>query len=218
MTRTILVALAAAVSVTVIAGTGCNATGVGDPCTPEAEYSQSFLGFDRQEVNVESKSFQCQTRLCLANHFQGRATCPYGQDLNGNGPDGTSKTGCVTPNGDAVNGNDPTTGQPIDPKLKATVKPQCAERTTAKAVYCSCRCADVDGNTPTDQVFCQCPTGFKCTQLVTSIGASDSGLTGAYCVRDATGSVFDPSQACTPCDPTTPKGNPNYCGPGQGVN
>ena len=80
MTRSILAALAAAVAVTIVTGTGCNSTGVGDPCTPEAEYSQAFLGFSFQEVNIESKSFQCQTRLCLANHFQGRVTCPYGQN------------------------------------------------------------------------------------------------------------------------------------------
>ena len=79
MTRSILAALAAT-AVTILSGTGgCNSTGVGDPCTPEAEYSQAFLGFDKAEVNIEAKSFQCQTRLCLANHFQGRVTCPYGQ-------------------------------------------------------------------------------------------------------------------------------------------
>src|SRR5580698_9169366 len=84
MTRSILAAIAASAAVALLVGTGgCNSTGVGDPCTPEAEYSQSFLGFDKAEVNIESKSFQCQTRLCLANHFQGRVTCPYGQTTTG---------------------------------------------------------------------------------------------------------------------------------------
>ncbi len=69
MTRSILAAVAAAVAVAVLSGTGCTSTGVGDPCTPEQEYDKSFTGFDFHEVNVESKSFQCQTRLCLVNHF-----------------------------------------------------------------------------------------------------------------------------------------------------
>ncbi len=62
---------------------GCGQTGVGDPCIPEQEYDQQFNGFAPGEVNVESKSFDCQTRLCLANHFQGRVTCPYGQTKTG---------------------------------------------------------------------------------------------------------------------------------------
>jgi hypothetical protein len=210
MTRSILAALAAAVSVTVVSGTGCNATGVGDPCTPEAEYSQAFLGFDSQEVNVESKSFQCQTRLCLANHFQGRVTCPYGQDASGNAiPPATS--GCNTPIGQPVNGIDPTTGQVSDPKVGASVKPNCTDRTADKAVYCSCRCADVDGNKPSDQVFCECPSGFSCTQLVSSIGATDSGLTGAYCIKN--GTTFDTANSCGSfCDPSA-----KNCGHAQGI-
>ena len=46
------------------AAPGCSDEGVGDPCTPEQEYDPSFNGFDEKEVNVESKSFQCRTRLC----------------------------------------------------------------------------------------------------------------------------------------------------------
>jgi hypothetical protein len=213
MTRSILAALAAAVSVTVISGTGCNATGVGDPCIPEAEYSQAFLGFNAKEVNVESKSFQCQTRLCLANHFQGRVTCPYGQSKDGTAFSpattcGDKSTSCCTPIGQNVNGVDPTTG--TAPSGGIAVQPQCTNRTADKAVYCSCRCADVDGNQPAGQVFCECPTGFSCTQLVSSIGATDSGLTGAYCVRK--GTEYDSAAGCPLCDPTT--GN---CGHAQGI-
>src|SRR5450432_3088449 len=57
----------------------CQPGGVGDPCTPEDEYTTDFSGFDSKEVNVESKSFQCVTRVCLVNHFQGRVSCKYGQ-------------------------------------------------------------------------------------------------------------------------------------------
>jgi hypothetical protein len=79
MTRPILVLLAVGAFLAVVAGSGCSAGGVGDPCIPEQEYQTCFPGFQIGEVNVESKSFQCQTRLCLVNHFQGRVSCPYGQ-------------------------------------------------------------------------------------------------------------------------------------------
>jgi hypothetical protein len=119
--------------------------------------------------------------------------------------------GCCTPIGQAVDGIDPTTGTVSDPKVGATVKPQCTDRTADKAVYCSCRCADVDGNKPSDQVFCDCPSGFTCTQLVSSIGATDSGLTGAYCIKS--GTQFDPSNSCGSfCDPAS-----KSCGHAQGL-
>ena len=41
------------------------------PAVPRASRSR--------EENIESRSFQCQTRICLVNHFQGRVSCPLGQ-------------------------------------------------------------------------------------------------------------------------------------------
>ncbi len=58
---------------------GCQSGGVGDPCVAEDEHDPSFSGFKMTEENIESRSFQCQTRICLVNHFQGRASCPLGQ-------------------------------------------------------------------------------------------------------------------------------------------
>ncbi len=178
---------------------GCKATGVGDPCTPEQEYDTNFNGFDPAEVNVESKSFQCQTRLCLVNHFQGRVSCQYGQDTTGNPPAGAS--GACTVPGDPTK---PIEGNPADPKKAKAVAPQCADRTADKAVYCSCRCANIDGKTDDGANYCTCPDGFDCTQLVTSIGAGDTGLTGAYCIKS--GTKYDRNNACAAtCDPTTQK-------------
>jgi hypothetical protein len=208
---------------------GCAQTGVGDPCTPEQEYDPTFLGFQATEVNVESKSFDCQTRLCLANHFQGRVSCPYGQTKTG-GPPATTSSGapytdkngnpigaCVLPGGgvDNPDGGAPTadqvsqavTGDPAtDPTDLATVQPQCRDRTggtNGSAVYCSCRCANVDGQTNDGAVYCACPEGFSCTQLVSSIGAGDTGLTGAYCIKS--GTQYDAVNSCTSaghCDAT----------------
>ncbi|HEY3818085.1 MAG TPA: hypothetical protein VGL81_12990 [Polyangiaceae bacterium] len=220
MTRSILATLAASATVALLVSTGgCNSTGVGDPCTPEAEYSQAFLGFNVQEVNVESKSFQCQTRLCLANHFQGRVTCPYGQDTTGAPiPPATScasggNYGCCNPIGQPINGIDPATGTVDNASTGAQVMPQCTDRTAAKAVYCSCRCANVDGQTNDGANYCTCPSGFSCTQLVSSIGSTDQGLTGAYCIIK--GTDYDPngSASCAnTCDPAA--GN---CGSAPGV-
>lgn len=244
MTRMILAALAATVAVSVLTGTGCQSTGVGDPCTPEQEYDPSFLGFAATEVSVESKSFQCQTRLCLVNHFQGRVSCPYGQDVTGKPlagtsacttasprPDGTCAPqasqawGCCAPGTNApISGEDPTcavvsacsTTTTAETACGARVLPQCSSRTADSAVYCSCRCADVNGKTTDGANYCTCPDGFSCTQLVSSIGATDSGLTGAYCIKNGTqyeaGSLCPAIAAGTTCNPAT--GN---CGSAQGV-
>src|SRR6185503_2629823 len=82
MTRSILCGLFGLISVVTIGilPIGCQSGGVGDPCTPEDEYSPDFAGFKVTEENIESRSFQCATRICLVNHFQGRVSCPLGQD------------------------------------------------------------------------------------------------------------------------------------------
>ncbi len=207
MMRSILSALAVSVFVGLVAGPGCQVNGVGDPCTPDEEYVANFAGFSAQEVNVESKSFQCRTRLCLANHFQGRVSCPYGQDSSGHSPPGLSPNdpnvnGCVVPG--TMTPIDPTLnpdGTPIvpAPKLGKTVQPQCLDRKTADAVYCSCRCANVDGKTDDGANYCTCPDGFSCTPkdgapLVSSIGAGDTGLTGYYCFK--TNTDYDMGSSC----------------------
>jgi hypothetical protein len=208
MTRSILAILAAAIAVAVLSGTGCNTTGIGDPCIPEQEYSPDFQGFDPEEVSVESKSFQCLTRLCLVNHFRGRVSCPYGQKSDGSPVNGAknccplNSTTCATPapgSGCCTPGIarpvtapvDATTGKPLDTQNKEA---QCPSRTADKAVYCSCRCANLNGATNDGANYCTCPDGFRCQQLVTSIGQGNEGLTGAYCVK--TGTEYDPNTPC----------------------
>lgn len=182
-----------------IPAAACKDTGVGDPCTPESEYNTDFLGFDVNEVNFESKSFQCQTRLCLVNHFQGRVSCQYGQDSSQNGPAGLP--GCTVP-------NDPNTKIIGNPSLNAknVVNPQLVARTADKTVYCSCRCANADGKTDDGANYCDCPDGFTCTHLVDSIGVGNEGLTGSFCIK--AGSAFDKaslnSDACDPTIATCP--------------
>jgi hypothetical protein len=89
----------------------------------------------------------------------------------------------------------------FDSMKQATVLPQCTSRTADKAVYCSCRCSNVDGQTNDGRNYCKCPDGFSCKQLVPSVGVvsggSNQGLTGGYCIK--TGSDFDPGFACGTC-------------------
>jgi hypothetical protein len=79
--RTLLYTALALVSVGGLASVplACQSGGVGDPCTPEDEYDSTFAGFNVAQENIESRSFQCATRICLVNHFQGRVSCPQGQ-------------------------------------------------------------------------------------------------------------------------------------------
>jgi len=136
---------------------GCPAQGVGDPCVPEDEYSPNFSGFSLSEVSTESRSFQCQSRLCLVNHFQGRVSCPYGQVEGG--------TDCkIDGAGDVVS---------------VPVKPQLLERRADDAVYCSCRCAGPDPSAR----YCECPSGFSCSDVVPDIGSGRAQLPGRYCIR-----------------------------------
>ncbi len=227
MIRSIFSTLAAVVAVSAISAQGCKTSGVGDPCIPEQEYDPAFLGFDPQEVNVESKSFQCLTRLCLVNHFRGRVTCPYGQDKTGtalptvDGASGgnfpASDSNCPSNNPNCINacltpgGTDPNkdkiVGDPTgDPADGAQVQPQCIDREAANTVYCSCRCANADGKTDDGANYCTCPDGFNCAQLVNPVGVTDVGLTGAYCIKK--GSDYAAASSCDlPCDPNFPTQN-----------
>jgi len=201
--RPLLTAAVLGGALLVVAGPGCAEEGIGDPCIPEQEYNADFLGFDEKEVNIESKSFQCRTRLCLVNHFRGRVSCPYGQGQNGEAPPGGEP--CTIPGSDTkIEGAKKDNGEFADTRRQSSVSPQCVDRKTDRAVYCSCRCADINGQRPSDQTFCECPDGFSCERLVTSIGQGNEGLTGSYCIKRNT--KYDPTTACTQgeCDKADP--------------
>ena len=65
MTRSILCGLLALLSVGALGvlPVACQSGGIGDPCTPEDEYNTQFPGFKVTEENIESRSFQCSTRI-----------------------------------------------------------------------------------------------------------------------------------------------------------
>jgi hypothetical protein len=187
---------------------GCTPGGVGDPCTPEDEYQQNFSGFQETETNVESRSFQCETRLCLVNHFRGRVSCRVGQGAQ----DGDYHPKCSIP------GTVATTDRNDLNNINVKVPAQLVERQTEKAVYCSCRCDGPDKNAK----YCECPEGFECSPLVDNlkITAGSGQLAGSYCIR--TGTRYDSSQPLTKdcdqapgdcgCSSTDPKTRPAECG------
>ncbi len=186
---------------------------LGAGCIPEQEFDKSFLGFFFNEVSVETKAFSCASRVCLVNHFQGRVTCPYGQSADGGGY--PPATGCTIPEtGTPVDGKD-SNGTVVDSTAQAAVKPQCVYRTPSEAVTCSCRCANASGGVDDGGPYCTCPSDFDCVQLVPSIGPTDEGLTGAYCIKSGTEYGALDGSACGPttlCDPKVAS-----CGLAQGV-
>jgi hypothetical protein len=180
----------------------CQPGGVGDPCTPEDEYNQTFSGYQATEVNVESKSFQCETRLCLVNHFQGRVSCKYGQTT-------AQAMGATPPCHVPGNPNLPiqVPATNTTPTAPVEVSPQLVKRQADAAVYCSCRC---DGPDSTAR-YCKCPSGYACEHLVDqlTIPGAKGQLAGSYCVRD--GTQYDKTQLGNNCNPSDPNSQ-TYCG------
>ncbi len=184
------------------AALACTPGGVGDPCTPEDEYQQGFNGFQVTETNVESRSFQCTTRLCLVNHFQGRVSCRLGQNEAEANPDSpTYNPVCAIP------GTVATQDRNSRDNIQVTVPPQLLNRRADDAVYCSCRCDGPDKNAR----YCECPEGFQCEPLVDNlkITQGQAQLAGSYCIRsgtryDATVHLKDSPSNC--------KESPTECG------
>lgn len=155
---------------------------IGAPCVPAAETRPAFGGASAKELDftVSSADAGLEQPLCLAYHFQGRVTCPYGQDAAGSAPTGASP--CTTPS-----------GQPVT----VAVRPQCVDRRAADTVFTSCRCASVDGGADPGVAYCTCPASMTCTPLVTF---GDNA--GSYCVGPR--AAYDASTACTAsCTPAT---------------
>lgn len=144
---------------------GCESGGVGDPCVPEEEYAETFSGFSAEEGLVETQSMQCETRVCLINHFQGRVSCPYGQTAQeaAGGAARCAVPGSATP-------------------IQGEVLPQLLKRRAEDTVYCSCRCDGPDKNAR----YCECPSGFSCEEVLPPLGRGKEQLVGSYCIREGT--------------------------------
>jgi hypothetical protein len=156
---------------------------VGSPCIPLRESSPTFLGASVSEVSLESENAQCGGDACLTYHFRGLTYCPYGQSSNDIAPAGA--TTCTNPDGVAVVGQ---------------VDSQCTDRRPADAIFCTCRCANAEGQTDDGDSYCACGGGMTCQQVVPLIGPP-TGIEGAYCMKPS--AAYVQATACAvACNPS----------------
>jgi hypothetical protein len=150
---------------------------VGEPCALGEEASPSFAGTAVGEINLETGSLACTSGICLVNHFQGRASCPYGQTAEEiEAGEGSCRT---------LGAGGPVT-VPVPPGL--------VDRPAEQVSTCSCRCGG-----PGPGPFCVCPESMECAPLIEDLGFGGEELAGSYCIP--AGAVYDP-RATSPdtCD------------------
>jgi hypothetical protein len=180
---------------------GTSGAEVGSPCVPSEERSASFSAASVQEVVIGSGNAACASGICLANHFRGRVTCPYGQTADdvANLP-ASSSARCRLPAAD---------GQISAVAVSQPVPPQFVSRRAESTVTCSCHCAGPS----TDVDYCTCPSGTECVALNEPLGLpnEDPNLVGSFCIK--TGTAYDRSAPNTlqcqaqSTDPATDCGN-----------
>jgi hypothetical protein len=173
---------------------------VGAPCVPYDEQWPELPGLGVEETNINTESSQCASRICLANHFQGRVSCPYGQtqaDIDTLPADSPQRCRLTTQAGVVSSG-----------AVAVPVAPQLVARQAADVVICSCRCA---GNDATAR-YCTCPAGLTCSLLFPDLGIGSEQLAGSYCMK--AGTEYDRASlgSATECtasssDPATDCGN-----------
>jgi hypothetical protein len=131
---------------------------VGDPCVLRDEARPEYAGTATTETIVEETP-ECGQGVCMSYGFQGRVTCPEGND-------DPADPECLT-----------TDGEPV----VVAVEPQLPDRPAEDAVICSCRCDGPAGEGP----FCDCPDGFACQPDLFDEFGSDVGRheAGGYCVK-----------------------------------
>lgn len=155
---------------------------LGAPCVGQDEAQTYFPGYSVSEVVVETSN-TCSSGICVINHMQGRASCPYGQTA-------------------AQAANGPTCFVPYhDQPVKVAVQSQLTDRTADIVATCGCRCAG-----PGAGPFCTCPNGMECVELIDSnslLATTDSA--GSYCVL--AGSKYDANRGSLACQESQ-----NNCG------
>ncbi len=146
----------------------CESGGVGDPCIPNDEFSPDYEGATESGAQIEDRSFQCETRVCLVKHFRGRVTCPFGNAEGRNGP--------VT--ADNVEGDTANCFVPgSTDRVTVAVNSQCQDR--VGNVYCSCRCDGNDSNAK----YCDCPNDYECKEVTRPLDPTLMAPGDKYCVK-----------------------------------
>jgi len=149
---------------------------LGSPCVPFVEESHNFPGYAVEEVSQDTGTPACGGNICLAYHFQGRVTCPYGQT--------DSEIATLRPAAAERCRLPDSTGKMTQLPVDVFVKAQRVDRRADRSVYCSCECSGTDKS----KTYCTCPTGMQCEAL-----DSKSGV----CVR--TDALYDPLLAIVEC-------------------
>jgi hypothetical protein len=152
---------------------------LGRACLPPQEYEPQFRNFSVEEVNIDERSPECPTGVCLIDHFQGRVSCPYGQS---GAAESTEK--CFVP-GSA--GTEPVSGA-VDPQLQW--------RRPEDAVTCSCHCAG-----PGPGPYCTCPSSMECVSLIPQMGTTPDAFAGSWCIPK--GTAYRSNMVKDLCDSTT---------------
>jgi hypothetical protein len=168
---------------------------LGAQCMPSAEWRIDYSGAAVSEVGIEPGSPFCTDSgsVCLTNHFQGRVSCPYGQDA----PSTSVVVGSLEEGNEEMVTHTEHCSVPDSPGdlIQVPVKPQLQARTPDKAVYCSCRCAGPDP----DADYCECGSGYTCQGLIDDLGFNSS-TAGAYCVKNGTAISNPTTIPQTPCN------------------
>jgi hypothetical protein len=144
---------------------------VGEPCFPREEAIDRFSGYAVSEMAVDFLSADYNVSVgpfCLVYHFQGRASCPYGQtnsDIETLEPADPAR--CRLPLDDGSMTTEP---------VVAAVLPQLTERQAEKTIYYTCACS---GNDKLRE-YCTCPKSMHCEPQIASEQFSITG----FCVRD----------------------------------
>ncbi|HEY3664763.1 MAG TPA: hypothetical protein VGL19_02140, partial [Polyangiaceae bacterium] len=143
---------------------------LGEPCVSDEEYLTGFPGNNAKELDLLTGETACASGVCLKNHFQGRASCPYGQ--------AKGSTDCLV------------AGSRVP--VSTVVPPQLVTRQANVASICSCRCAG-DGPGP----YCTCPESMQCEHLFDDLHLGHSENAGSYCIPK--GSQYDPAGDMSEC-------------------
>src|SRR5262249_24141017 len=183
MNRLVTACIVGALASLSLGSVACSPVAVGDPCTPEQEFAVNTGGANPDDLTIDVNSVQCETRVCLSLYFQGRVTCPFGNNA------ALSQTGTCSQVGDHRNWYTldgtasgqlccPVPGDAEQTPIRSPVSAQCGKRQVGDSVYCSCRCDIPDPNSIpgiTDQEkneldkskvqLCDCPSGYACVPL-----------------------------------------------------
>jgi hypothetical protein len=169
---------------------GCKEEMVGAPCKPEIDNGNFNISIQGETWSIETSSVQCETRICVTQ---------------------------IRPNPNAPSEviEDCQNKQDIDHCWTNDGK-NVHEPYQLKFSFCSCRCADAEGNTYNTNpdkydYLCECPPSTKCVEVLKPMKGISDKIPGSYCVpgciaepcpkvqdKDTEDNVYPRPQICSP--------------------